>query len=57
MATTQHPSIRDLIAELADTEDVLRGCRTAGPRERSARRRQGELLTELHRRHAHDRLG
>ena len=36
MATTQQPSIRDLIAELADTEDVLRGCRgPAGPRERS----------------------
>ncbi|MFL6080008.1 MAG: hypothetical protein ACJ714_08775 [Ornithinibacter sp.] len=52
MATTQQPSIRDLIAELADTEDVLRGCRVpAGPLERSARRRQGELVTELRRRH------
>ena len=53
MATTQQqPSIRDLIAELADTEDELRGCRApAGPRERSARRRQGELVTELRRRH------
>jgi hypothetical protein len=51
MATTQHPSIRDLIAELADTEDVLRGCRATGPRERSARRRQGEIVIELRRRH------
>ena len=57
MATPQHPSIRDLIAELADTEDVLRGCRAAGPRERSARRRQGEIVTELRRRHGHVRLG
>ena len=52
MATTQHPSIRDLIAELAETEDVLRGARApTGPRERSARRRQGELVSELRRRH------
>ena len=48
MATTQQPSIRDLIAELADTEDVLRGCRgPAGPRERSVRRRQGRIVSEL----------
>jgi hypothetical protein len=53
MATTQQPSIRTLIAELAATEDELRGCRVpAGPRERSARRRQGELVSELRRRHA-----
>jgi hypothetical protein len=51
MATTERPSIRDLIAELADTEDVLRGCRATGARERSARRRQGEILTELRSRH------
>ena len=52
MATTQQPSIRDLIAELADTEDVLRGCRApAGPRERSARRRQGRIVSELRSRH------
>jgi hypothetical protein len=53
MATPQQPSIRALIAELAATEDELRGCRAAaGPRERSARRRQGELVTQLRRRHA-----
>ncbi len=58
MATTQRPSIRDLIAELADTEDVLRGCRApTGARERSARRRQGEIVTELRRRHGHGRPG
>jgi hypothetical protein len=52
MATTQRPSIRDLIAELADTEDVLRGCRgPAGSRERTARRRQGQIVTELRSRH------
>lgn len=52
MATTQRPSIRDLIAELADTEDVLRGCRgPAGARERTARRRQGQIVTELRSRH------
>ncbi len=55
MATTERPSIRDLIAELADTEDVLRGCRRpAGPRERTARRRQGQIVTELRSRHTHD---
>ena len=48
MATTPQPSIRDLIAELADTEDVLRGCRVpGGQRERSARRRQTRIVTEL----------
>jgi hypothetical protein len=53
MVTTQQPSIRDLIAELADTEDVLRGCRgPAGARERTARRRQGQIVTELRSRHA-----
>jgi hypothetical protein len=53
MATTQQPSIRSLIAELASTEDVLRGCRApAGARERSTRRRQAELVVELRTRHA-----
>ena len=53
MAHEQQPTIRDLIAELAETEDVLRGCRdAAGTRERSMRRRQGEIVTELRRRHA-----
>ena len=53
MAPEQQPTIRDLIAELAETEDVLRGCRdAAGARERSTRRRQGEIVTELRRRHA-----
>lgn len=54
MATTEHPTIRDLIAELADTEDVLRGCRVpTGPRERTVRRRQAELVAQLRSRHAH----
>ena len=58
MATTQQPSIRTLIAELAATEDVLRGCRVpAGPRERSARRRQGELVTELRSRRGRRAVG
>ena len=53
MAPEQQPTIRDLIAELAETEDALRGCRdAAGARERSTRRRQGEIVTELRRRHA-----
>jgi hypothetical protein len=52
MDTTRQPSIRDLIAQLADTEDVLRGCRGAGPRERSVRRRQGEIVAQLRSRHA-----
>jgi len=57
MATTQQPSIRDLIAELADTEDVLRGCRgPAGPRERSARRRQGRIVSQLRTRHGNGSL-
>lgn len=52
MTTTQRPSIRDLIAELADTEDLLRGCGVpAGPRERSARRRQSRIVYELRSRH------
>jgi hypothetical protein len=55
MATTAQPSIRDLIAELAETEDLLRGCRgPAGPRERSARRRQGRIVSELRSRHGHE---
>ena len=42
------PAIRELIAELARTEDALRGCRNAaGPRERSVRRRQEEIVGEL----------
>ena len=42
------PAIRELIAELARTEDALRGCRdAAGPRERSVRRRQREIVGEL----------
>ena len=58
MATTQQRSIRDLIAELAGTEDVLRGGRgAAGPRERSARRRQGEIVTELRSRRGRCALG
>jgi hypothetical protein len=58
MAHEQQPTIRDLIAELAETEDVLRGCRdAAGPRERSTRRRQGEIVTELRRRHARTAAG
>ena len=53
MAPEQQPTIRDLIAELAETEDVLRGCRDAADaRERTTRRRQGEIVTELRRRHA-----
>ena len=52
MDTTRQPSIRDLIAQLADTEDVLRGCRATGPRERSVRRRQGEIVAQLRSRHA-----
>jgi hypothetical protein len=53
MATTQRPSIRGVIAGRADTEDVLRGCRgPAGARERTARRRQGQIVTELRSRHA-----
>lgn len=54
MATDQHPSIRELIAELAGTEDVLRGCRApAGPRELATRRRQTELVAQLRGRHGH----
>jgi len=53
MAPEQQPTIRELIAELAETEEVLRGCGdAAGGRERSTRRRQGEILAELRRRHA-----
>ena len=58
MAHEQQPTIRDLIAELAETEDVLRGCLdAAGARERSTRRRQGEIDTELRRRHARTAAG
>jgi hypothetical protein len=46
--TSPTPAIRELIAELARTEDALRGCRdAAGPRERSVRRRQEEIVGEL----------
>ncbi len=46
--TSPAPAIRELIAELARTEDDLRGCRdAAGPRERSVRRRQDEIVGEL----------
>jgi hypothetical protein len=53
METTKQPtSIRELIAELADTEDVLRGCRAEAPtaRHRAARLRQGQIVMELRRR-------
>ena len=53
METTKQPtSIRQLIAELADTEDVLRGCRADSPSatHRAARRRQGQIVRELRRR-------
>ncbi|HEU5241979.1 MAG TPA: hypothetical protein VFU25_08195 [Ornithinibacter sp.] len=53
METTQQPTpIRQLIAELADTEDVLRGCRADSPSatHRAARRRQGQIVRELRRR-------
>jgi hypothetical protein len=53
METTRQPTpIRELIAELAATEDVLRGCRAGSPsaRHRAARLRQGQIVTELRRR-------
>lgn len=58
MATTAHApmstltSIRELIAELARTEDQLRGCLAGGssPGQRAARRRQDTILTALHHR-------
>lgn len=44
--------IRDLIAELAGTEDLLRGCRADSPLAGcgAARRRQAEIVGELRRR-------
>ena len=44
--------IRDLIAELAVTEDLLRGCRADSPAagHRAARVRQAEIVGELRRR-------
>jgi hypothetical protein len=44
--------IRDLIAELAGTEDLLRGCRADSPTagHRAARVRQAEIVGELRRR-------
>ncbi|MEO7421283.1 MAG: hypothetical protein ABIU87_02680 [Ornithinibacter sp.] len=57
MATTAHAPttatpVRELIAELARTEDQLRGCRRSGstPGQRAARRRQGQILDVLHHR-------
>ncbi len=53
--TTQAPGpssrpVRELIAELAGTEDALRGCRSRGATapQRAARRRQREILAALH---------
>ena len=53
MRTTEQPTpIRDLIAELAGTEDELRGCRGTAPsaRHRAAALRQGQIVMELRRR-------
>jgi hypothetical protein len=53
METHQQPTpIRELIAELADTEDLLRGCRAEAPtaRHRAARLRQRQIVRELRRR-------
>ena len=51
MDTTTRPSVRDLIAELAATEDVLREHRrTAGTGDPEVRHRQREIVTELRRR-------
>ncbi len=51
MDTTTPPTVRDLIAELAATEDVLRapGHGTL-PADRAVRHRQRELVSELRRR-------
>lgn len=49
-----HPTVRDLIAELAATEDVLREHRRRpAPTDRAVRHRQGEIVSELRRRHVH----
>lgn len=52
MDTTTRPSVRDLIAELAATEDVLREHRrtTASGSDLEVRHRQREIVTELRRR-------
>ena len=52
MDTTTRPSVRDLIAELAATEDVLREHRrtTASSSDLEVRHRQREIVTELRRR-------
>jgi hypothetical protein len=58
MRTTEHPTpIRELIAELAETEDVLRGCRAGATsaRHRAVAVRQGQIVLELRRRPAADR--
>ena len=49
-----HQTVRDLIAELAATEDVLRERRRRpAPTDRAVRHRQGEIVSELRRRHVH----
>jgi hypothetical protein len=51
MDTTTPPSVRDLIAELAATEDDLREHRRAPrPRDHAVRRRQDQIVVELRRR-------
>jgi len=51
---TVHPTVRDLIAELAATEDVLREHRRRPvATDRAVRHRQGEIVSELRRRHVH----
>ena len=51
MDTPTRPSVRDLIAELAATEDVLREHRrTAGGPDLAVRHRQREIVGELRRR-------
>ncbi|WP_392543620.1 hypothetical protein [Oryzobacter telluris] len=51
MDTTTRPTVRDLIAELAATEDVLRGHRRgATSTDQAVRHRQREIVVELRRR-------
>ena len=51
MDTPTRPSVRDLIAELAATEDVLREHRrTSGTSDLAVRHRQREIVGELRRR-------
>ena len=49
------PSVRELIAELASTEDALRECRRTGSLDRqvSVARRQASIVRELRRRARH----